>query len=94
MGFTITGFGCFTSDPRFDVLYLSVESDDLMRLNAALAEHSSHGEYKPHMTLAYLRKGLVQDILHQVESVELDVEVPMRCFELSRADGLVEYVNL
>jgi 2'-5' RNA ligase len=44
-----------------DVLYAEVESEDLKRINRKLAEAlphtNTHGTYKPHVTIAYLKKG-------------------------------------
>jgi 2'-5' RNA ligase/GNAT superfamily N-acetyltransferase len=50
----------FTSSPEYDVVIAPVESPDLHRLNAKLKslEHTdTHPEYKPHVTLAYVKKG-------------------------------------
>lgn len=46
----------------YDVLIIEVKSKDLTRLNKKSEEleckESSHKEYKPHVTIAYLKKGL------------------------------------
>lgn len=59
--------------PSYDVLYISIYSEDLKRLNKAVRKYcahtSLHPKYIPHMTLAYVPKG---------EFKELDGQVPVR----------------
>ncbi len=49
--------------PGYDVVIAEVDSPDLHRLNAKITDNadvepSAHPEYKPHVTLAYVKKGL------------------------------------
>jgi 2'-5' RNA ligase len=97
--FKITGFGCFEKDPNFDVVFLSVAGGDLFALNKAMIQEfpdhfNSHGEYHPHLTLAYVKKGLAQEILKRVEGKTFDIDVPMVDFEFSRSDGQTESISL
>ena len=47
---------------KYDVVKLGVESDDLHRINAKLRDRCEHTmtypEYKPHCTIAYVKKGM------------------------------------
>ncbi len=49
-------------DADYDVLYIAVDSPDLVRLNkllrASLPHTLTHGKYVPHVCLAYLKAGL------------------------------------
>jgi len=51
----------FTNPSKYDVVVAKVISEDLERLNKKLASKLAHtdlyGEYNPHMTIAYLKKG-------------------------------------
>ena len=46
----------------YDVVKLDVESEDLHRINAKLQKHcvytATHPTYKPHCTIAYVKKGM------------------------------------
>jgi 2'-5' RNA ligase len=51
----------FEGSPDYDVLYVAVASDELERMNEALAKlphEDTHSTYTPHMTVAYLKKGM------------------------------------
>ena len=55
----VTGLSTFENED-YDVLKLDVESKLLRKLNKAFRSfpHTNHyGDYKPHMTVAYLKKG-------------------------------------
>ena len=48
-------------DSKFDVLKVSVESEDLIKLHklfSQLENGDEHPDYKPHMTIAYLKAGI------------------------------------
>lgn len=51
----------FTTNPKFDVVKLDVESKELHRLNRRVADAVPHEDtyptYRPHATLAYVEKG-------------------------------------
>lgn len=58
---TLKTVGFFRSNPENDVVIIKVESSDLEKLNKKLTSifniHSTHNEYKPHCTIAYVKKG-------------------------------------
>ncbi len=57
----VKGVSVFESDDRYDVVKFDVESEELNRLHemfGKLPNHDEHPEYHPHMTLAYVRKGM------------------------------------
>lgn len=57
----------YFSAPNYDVLYVSVDSPDLARLNQLLtnnlANTTTHNTYTPHVTLAYLKSGTAEKYL-------------------------------
>ncbi|MBA4187581.1 MAG: hypothetical protein C0467_06135 [Planctomycetaceae bacterium] len=62
--------------PERDVLKVDVVSEDLRRLNAALAglpHTNDFPEYQPHATIAYLRPGLGAEYAARMRPVDLDV---------------------
>lgn len=57
----------YFSAPNYDVLYVSVDSPDLARLNQLLTDNlantTTHNTYTPHVTLAYLKSGTAEKYL-------------------------------
>lgn len=56
----IKGIGIFEND-KFDVIKFNVESSTLRKLNKIFSDLPNHDEYptyNPHMTLAYVKKGM------------------------------------
>jgi 2'-5' RNA ligase len=53
--------GCFTNNDDFDVVIVKVESKDLEKLHKRIKEDLNvsltHDTYKPHCTIAYVKKG-------------------------------------
>jgi len=53
--------GIFTNPSNYDVIMIQIESDDLKRLNKLIVDNIPHtnkyGLYKPHVTIAYVKKG-------------------------------------
>ena len=51
----------FTNPDKFDVIFVDVESPDLHKINQKLRNEipftNKYDEYKPHVTIAYLKKG-------------------------------------
>lgn len=51
----------FTNHDKFDVVVIKVKSDDLNKLNSHLTDNveftNKYKEYKPHVTIAYVKKG-------------------------------------
>ena len=58
---TLRHVDIFDSSPEYDVLIVNVESPDLVRMNRTISDSLPHTDtqpgYKPHLTLAYLKKG-------------------------------------
>lgn len=56
----------FTQNPKFDVLKITITGDKLQKLHDILSE-SNDGDkfpdYKPHLTLAYLKKGTGESLV-------------------------------
>jgi 2'-5' RNA ligase len=63
---TLGEVGRFDTNDDFDVLYVSVTSPDLERLNdeinRAIECVTTHPTYTPHLTLAYVKKGACADL--------------------------------
>lgn len=63
----------------FDVIKLDIESDDLHRLNAALRDSlentETYPEYKPHVTLAYVKPGEGEGIAESVWNTAAGLEL-------------------
>ncbi|MFA5396572.1 MAG: 2'-5' RNA ligase family protein [Methanogenium sp.] len=55
----------FEPDPEYDVVKVDVRSSQLSKMNNKLQEHfeiqTDHPEYKPHLTIAYVKKGKGKD---------------------------------
>jgi len=53
--------GCFVNNDGFDVVIIKIESPDLERLHNKIKDElrveQTHAEYKPHCTIAYVKKG-------------------------------------
>jgi 2'-5' RNA ligase len=58
---TLGKIGLFTKNSYFDVLVVSVDSEDLHRLNRKMRKEieatESHPVFVPHVTIGYLKKG-------------------------------------
>lgn len=58
---TLGKIAVFTNPSKFDVVMIEVKSPDLCRLNELVAKNIRHtnryGVYKPHITVAYVKKG-------------------------------------
>lgn len=85
------------STPDYDVVFVTVDSQDLAALNRAISNGvpcapTSHGEYQPHATVAYVKPGTGQ------KYVGLDAlagtEVTAETLVLSKTDGSREEVSL
>lgn len=51
----------FDNDPNYDVIKIGVKSKELVRANKKISDNMDHKDtfpvYKPHITLAYVKKG-------------------------------------
>ena len=58
---TLKNIGFFKPDKNYEPLIIKVESKDLEKLNEEISNilhiESTHDEYKPHCTIAYIKKG-------------------------------------
>ena len=58
---TLGKIGCFVSNDGFDVVIVKIDSPDLERLHKKIKDdlkvEQTHTEYKPHCTIAYVKKG-------------------------------------
>lgn len=62
----LSGISAFTDNPDYDVLKFEVQSEYLNKLNTAFRKFpytSSYDGYNPHLTIAYLKKGVYQKYL-------------------------------
>ena len=69
----------FDTNPDFDVLKITVESPKLRQLNQYISDNMPHtdtfNEYKPHATLAYVKKGACNDLISNPFFDKLEDEV-------------------
>jgi len=58
---TLGKIGCFVNNDEFDVIIVKVNSPDLEKLHKKIKNdlriEQTHAEYKPHCTIAYVKKG-------------------------------------
>lgn len=58
---TLGKVGCFVNNDDFDVVIVKVDSPDLAKLHQKIEDELhvelTHNEYKPHATIAYVKKG-------------------------------------
>lgn len=57
---TVKGLSVFEND-KYDVIKFDVDGKELRELNEIfnrLPNHDEHGDYSPHLTLAYIHKGM------------------------------------
>lgn len=88
--------GVFTNPYRFDVVMIEVISEDLRRLNKILDERikytNKYGEYKPHVTIAYVKKG--KGWRHFGQSKWKDREFSCQNLIFSSRDGSKHHISL
>jgi 2'-5' RNA ligase len=60
---TLSTITAFQNKPEYDVLKIDIESSELHKIHKLIDSHldtkNDYPEYKPHLTLAYLKKGYV-----------------------------------
>lgn len=84
----------FTNDD-YDVLKIEVESDTLRRLNdklKSLKYTSAYNSYKPHCTLAYIKKDSCEELVGSKEFFNKKIEVKELVF--SPSSGETVKINL
>lgn len=75
---------------KFDVLKFDVEGDKLFEYNkdfAKLPHTNTHGEYHPHLTIAYVKKGVLTDDAKSDLSDEEALTVKANKVVYSKPDG-------
>lgn len=75
--FKILGVGCFEGGDKkpYDVVKFDIESEDLVHLNQLakqLPNETTFPDYKPHMTIAYVKAGRGQRYVKKLKEQELD----------------------
>lgn len=62
----------------YDVVKFDIESEDLIELNELFRQNfvynNEYTEYKPHMTIAYVKKGKGRKYIKKMEPVNLDID--------------------
>lgn len=82
-------------DKPYDVLKIDVESKDLSRLHdlfSQLPNQDTHPEYKPHCTLAYVKKGQGRDYLNNTNFDGMTFKTD--CFYFKGSDGSSKKIEL
>lgn len=69
----------FDQNPNFDVLKITVDGKDLHKLNKHISNNMPHTdtfkEYKPHVTLAYVKKNACNELISNMFFDKLEDEV-------------------
>lgn len=89
----VKGISLFEGDDRYDVVKFDIESPTLHKLHeqfSYLPNHDSHLEYHPHMTLAYVRRGMGNRFIKNSNKF---ARVPVNCIVYSDR-GEKFYYNL
>ena len=87
----------FESD-LYDVLILKVESEDLRTLNKMLEDNlkvtNTHPVYNPHITLAYVKKGVADNFINSNKSDLNNTKYFENNLVFSDKNGLERIINL
>lgn len=97
----LRGIGIFENE-RFDVVKFNVEGKELRALNekfSKLPNQDSHPIYKPHITLAYVNKGMGKKFVREakqfarvpVNSIEYSDRGIKSCYNLDEGLGIRNY---
>lgn len=77
-------------EKEYDVVKIEVESDDLRNLNAkvsTLKNSDTHPEYKPHVTIAYVKKGNGQKYVGKQDFKDVSFSADVLDFSAKTEDG-------
>lgn len=88
----VRGISIFEND-KFDVIKFDVESPELRKLNeifSNLPNHDEHPTYNPHMTIAYVKKGMGKKF---IKSPAKFAKIPVKSIVYSDR-GNRSYINL
>jgi hypothetical protein len=87
--------GIFQDHPDFDVVMVTVESNDLAKMNTALSRlpnEETYPNYKPHVTIAYVHKGTAKK--YEGMQVDFPEELTLTKAEYSRPNGQNTLIKL
>jgi len=83
----------FSSDPNYDVAIVRCKSEELTKIHDELRDTLENKEtypnYKPHVTIAYLKKGERLDDSEQITNISWEVD----SLDLSTSDGKLEKIS-
>ncbi len=88
----VKGISIFENE-KFDVVKFDVDGKELRALNelfSKLPNHDEYPEYHPHMTLAYVRKGMGKRYIKEVKKI---AKIPVNCIVYSNR-GEKSFFNL
>lgn len=87
----VNGLSLFEPED-YDVVKLDVVLDEeLQAMRLALEEafpdfKNTHGEYKPHVTVAYVKKGLGREIIERAKPIQDNIALAIKRFTYSKQD--------
>ena len=88
-----TGIKYFSSDPNYDVVIVRCKSEELTKIHNELKDtlenQETYPNYKPHITIAYLKKGEKLDDSAQITDISWEID----SLDISTADGKLEKVS-
>lgn len=83
----------FSSDPNYDVAIVRCKSEELTKIHNELKDtlenEETYPNYKPHITIAYLKKGERLDDSEQITNISWEVD----SLDLSTSDGKLEKIS-
>lgn len=88
----VTGMSVFEND-KYDVIKFDVDGKELRALNelfSKLPNHDEYSDYNPHLTLAYVHKGMGKKFIKKLSKT---ARIPVRMLEYSDR-GVKTYYNL
>ncbi|KKM71441.1 hypothetical protein LCGC14_1430570, partial [marine sediment metagenome] len=87
------GIKYFSSDPNYDVAIVRCKSEELTKIHNELKDtlenKDTYPTYKPHITIAYLKKGERLDDSAQISNISWEVD----SLDLSTSDGQLEKIS-
>lgn len=88
ISYTITGIGVFeNADRPYDVISFDIKSEECNAINSELKKipyENDFPEYHPHLTIAYLKKGLGKHYIKQFNNKYPEISTKVK---LSKASG-------
>lgn len=88
-----TNIKYFSSDPNYDVAVVRCKSEELTKihdeLKNSLENKETYPNYKPHITIAYLKKGERLDDVEQISNISWEVD----SLDISTSDGNLEKIS-